>query len=108
MTTRRNVSAWIANVHGYLEADDRAEKDACRKRLREMVSLEIANTKRLLSLWNTCATEFMAVSGGAETTFIYGPEFGEHLEKKIDLMKRYGRRRPRIPEDVMFRVANLP
>ena len=50
----------------------------------------------------------MALSSGEETTFIYDHRFGEHLERKLDLMRSYGDREPRIDPNIMWRVAALP
>ncbi len=108
MMTRRNVAAWIADVHGYLKARAPATRAACRKRLPKMTALEIENTKSLLALWKKHRTEFMAVSSGKETTFIYDRNFGRHLARKIRLMEKYGRRTPRIDENLMWRVRRLP
>jgi hypothetical protein len=108
LVTRRNVSAWIAGVRGFMETKDRAKRAACRTLLDEMIPLEIENARALMKLWNESGTEFMAVSSGEETTFILGDNFGENLEKKIDLMTRYGGREPHFDPDLMYRVANLP
>ena len=105
--TNRNVAAWIADVHGYLDAKDRRTRTACRQRLRAMVASEIASTRRLLALWRTSRVRFMAVSAGVETTFLYGRSFGRHLARKIDLMSRYGDVEPRIDRDIMWRVRAL-
>jgi hypothetical protein len=107
MTTRRNVAVWIAEVRGFVESRGRRNLAASRRRLRAMVASEIESTRRLLDLWRAGRTEFMAVSDGEETTFVYDRRFGEHLERKIDLMERYGDRAPRIDPDVMWRVAGL-
>jgi len=107
MVTNRNVELWIAEVHGYQDTTDRKRRAAHRKRLRGMVELEIANTRNLLDLWNSSSTVFMAIAEKDETTFIHGPDFGEHLEKKIALMEEYGDLPPRIDPDVMWRVARL-
>ena len=108
LTTGRNVSAWIANVHGFLDAKDRRSRTACRRRLREMVASELESTRRLLALWRTSRVRFMAVSAGAESTFLYGRSFGRHLARKIELMERYGDTEPRIDSEIRWRVAALP
>jgi hypothetical protein len=107
MTTRRSVAAWIANVGGYLATGSAGRRADCRRRLAEMVEAEIENARALLSLWRESGTEFMAVSKGRETTFIYDESFGEHLERKIDLMERYGDLEPRIDAEFQYRVAGL-
>jgi len=105
--TNRNVSAWIANVYGFLESKDQRRRRASRKRLREMVRLEIDNTRDLLQLWEGSKTVFMAVAEEGQTTFIHGTSFGADLRRKIALMTEYGDLTPRIDPDVMWRVAEL-
>jgi len=105
--TRRSVAAWIANVHGFLQARNAKTRAACRRRLIHMVLSEIANAERLLALRRRSRTTFMAVSAGRETTFIYDRNFDRHLERKIRLMKRYGDRPPRIDEGIIWRVRGL-
>ena len=107
MTTYRNLWAWVACVHGYLQTSNPGLRKKYRKELRGMIENEIRNTKEFLALWKKGSTEFMAVSESAETTFIYDGNFGKHLERKIRLMERYGEAEPRIPGDVMWRVAAL-
>ena len=106
MMTRRNVASWIANVKGYLGTTAKKKRAAHRTALAEMVRSEIANARGLREFLASCETEVMAVSAGEETTFIYDAKFGDHLAKKIDLMKRYGHRAPRIDADFMWRVAH--
>jgi hypothetical protein len=106
--TNRNVCAWIADVHGYLDSDDRRVRAACRARLREMIESEIANAKALLDLWRESETVFMAIAEVGETTFIHGRRFGAQLRNKIRLMEEYRDLPPRIDPEVMWRVARLP
>ena len=107
LTTGRNVSAWIADVHGYLEAPDRRTRRACRQRLARMVADEIANARALLTLWRTTRVRFMAVAEGEESTFLYGKRFPHQVARKIALMERYGDLEPRIDRDIQWRVAGL-
>ena len=104
MITNRNVAVWIETVHGYLDTKNRARRAAYRKRLREMIRLEIANAKELLHLWKRSKTVFMAVAEEKDTTFIHSPQFGDHLRRKIRLMERYGDHPPYIDPNVMWRV----
>jgi hypothetical protein len=103
-TTMRNTCAWVAGVHGALEADDEARAQGCRQEIREMVESEIANARDLLDLWRTASTEFMLVADGGATPFVHGERFGEHLERKIDLMQAYGDRPPAIDEGIVWRL----
>ena len=45
--TLRNTAAWVAGVHGYIEAKDPAEKARRRDAVRAMVDDEIANARDL-------------------------------------------------------------
>jgi hypothetical protein len=108
MVTRAHVAAWIANVRGYMETEDPERHAAQRKALSRMVRAEIANTKELLALLTRSDTELMSISSGEETTFIYDERFAGYLEQKIELMKKYGGRKPHIDFDLKWRVANAP
>ena len=106
-TTRRNVAAWIANVHGYLESKDSRRRTTFQRELKTMVTSEIANIKRLQALWQQSKVPFLALSEGKETTFIYDGNFGRHLARKIQLMKKYGNVKPRIDADIQWRVRSI-
>ncbi len=106
MTTRRNVAAWIAHVHGYLETTDGLARAAHRRSLSQMIRSEIANATALKKLLERTRTEVMAVSEEEETTFIYDDRFAGYLDRKIELMRKYGRRVPRIDPNIMWRVSN--
>ena len=103
VTTQRNTCAWVAGVYGYLAATSDKEKADHRAYLQEMVAVELLNTRRLLSLWETSRTEFMLVSDVGETSFIYGENFGELLTKKIQLTEQYGDEEPYIDRDIIWR-----
>lgn len=105
--TQRNVTAWVAGVHGYLETSDPAKKQACRKLLKEMVLDEIENTKILLTLWETSKTPWIILSEVGETTFIYYENFGEFLKKKIELMKGHEEDEPYVDPDFQWRVPGF-
>ncbi len=103
--THRNVAAWIAGVHGYLENSD-AKIRAKRKQLvKEMVLDEIENTRELLELWNTSTVDFMAISQYAETPLIHGQNFGELLKKRIQLMTGRENDDPYIDPNYMWRMS---
>lgn len=106
--TMRNTCAWVAGVHGYLEAETEAKKAQCRDTVREVVATEKANAEALLKLWETSTTEFMLISEVGETAFIYGENFGELLRTKIGLMERYGDREPYIDRDIIWRLEGGP
>lgn len=106
--TMRNTCAWVAGVHGYLDAESDAKKAECRDAVREVVATEKANAEALLTLWKTSPTEFMLISEVGETAFIYGENFGELLRRKIDLMEQYGDREPYIDRDIIWRLEGGP
>ncbi len=102
--TQRNTCAWVAGVYGFLRSEKEAEKQTHKKYLAAMVRDELENAHDLLELWNTATTEFIPISAVGETSFIYGENLGELIQKKIDLMKKYGDRDPRIDQDILWRI----
>jgi len=105
--TYRNVAAWIAGVHGYLNAKDNNAKKKYRDMVTEMMNSEIDNTKKLIELWETTKIEFMAISDVGETPLIYGEELSKQLRKKIELMKKHMNDEPYIDPDYMMKRAEL-
>jgi hypothetical protein len=103
-TTIRNLSAWVAGVHGYLNADDEAEKQSRLSMVQEMVASELANAKALLKLWDSSVVDFMPLNAYSETMHDYGVNFGEVLQKKIALMEKYGDHLPYIDPHYMWRM----
>ena len=102
--TLRNLSAWVAGVHGYLAAETEAEKQSRLTIVQEMVASELANAKALLKLWKSSVVDFMPLNAYSETMHNYGVNFGEVLQKKIALMEQYGDRPPHIDPDYMWRM----
>jgi hypothetical protein len=105
--TQRNVAAWIAGVHGYLESDDDRLKHDCKILLRQMVLDEIENTKALLHLWETATTNWIIISEVGETTFIYYKNFGELLQRKIELMTGHESDEPYVDPNFQWRVPGF-
>lgn len=103
-TTLRNTCAWVAGVHGYLNAETEERREKCKEEVQDMVDMELANARNLLELWETSATEFMLVAEQGETSYIYGENFGDCLRRKIELMEEYGDREPEIDEDILWRL----
>ncbi|CUS96389.1 hypothetical protein [Candidatus Chrysopegis kryptomonas] len=102
--TMRNVSAWIAGVHGYLESQSDEEKRRYKVMIREMIEDEIENANELVKLWeNSNGVEFMAVTDMGETPLIHGENFPELLKKKIELMKKHIDDEPYIDPDYMWK-----
>ncbi len=104
--TMRNICAWIAGVHGYLEARDNTERQKRREQVNDMVSRELANTRRLLVLWQKSDIDFLPLQTYGESVHNYGLNLGELLQKKIDLMETYGNCEPRIDPNYMFRAPS--
>jgi hypothetical protein len=105
--TERNVAAWVAGVHTYLESNDVRVKKTSRRFLREMVLDEIENAKDLLDLWETSTTNWMIISGVGETTFIYYENFGELVKRKIQLMRGRENDEPYVDPDFQWRVPGF-
>ena len=64
--------------------------------------------RELLALIARSDTELISISKGRETTFIYDDRFPDYLGRKIALMERYGRRKPHIDPDIIWRTARNP
>jgi hypothetical protein len=105
--TQRNVTAWVAGVHSYLESKDKKVRKESRRLLKQMVLDEIENTKNLLHLWETSKTSWMIVSGVGETTFIYYKNFGELLKRKIELMRGHENDEPYVDPSFQWRVPGF-
>jgi len=106
--TLRSTALWIYAVHTYLKSEDPEERIRMRSLLAEMIEREIQNCRLLKELWDTAEVEWMIVSGSEETPFIYGPNLGTLLDRKIALMQEYGGCEPRIDPEYMFRVVGDP
>lgn len=102
--TLRNTAAWVAGVHGYLEAEDAAEKDRRRAMVKAMVDDEIANAKDLAALFGSSRTRFMPIDPSGETFNMYGPNLAELIRRKVALMAAHRNDEPRIDPDFMWRV----
>ena len=102
--TLRNISAWIAGVHGYLEAESEDVRSQRLQMVRTMVKDELENARTLLDLWENSSVSFMPVLEDGENMHEYGENFGELVRKKIALMERYGDREPYIDPDYMWRL----
>ncbi|MCH6256866.1 hypothetical protein MLD52_09930 [Puniceicoccaceae bacterium K14] len=105
--TQRNVAAWIEGVHGYMETSDHAKKQEYRALTRETVLDEKANAQDFLQQVLTAETDWMIHSEVGETTFIYGDNFSELLEKKIALMDGREDDEPYVDPDYMWRVPGI-
>lgn len=103
-TTMRNIVAWVAGVHGYLDADSEDDKKRYSAYIQEMIDLDLESTRALLDLWETSDTEFMMVSGAGQTAYIYGENLPDDLRRKIELTERYRHVEPFIDPDILWRT----
>jgi hypothetical protein len=103
-TTQRNTTAWVANVYGYLRTDDADEKAQFEAGVQSMIDLDLANTRDLHELLSTTNSEIVMLSGVGETSFIYGENLVELLERKIELTQKYRSAKPYIDRDIMWRI----
>jgi hypothetical protein len=104
-TSLRTVCAWCDGVYGYLNATDDAGRRASEQRVQAAIDLELANTRGLIELIANTSTEFMVVSGVAESTFLYGENLIEHLRTKIRLTEKYRHHPPRIDKGIYWRAT---
>jgi len=100
--TQRNVAAWIACVHGYIDVESGPERKKLSSELATMIEKEIDNTHELIELTKS-PVEFMALTDQGETPLIHGTNLCELLEKRIKLMKRHMHDEPRIDPDYVER-----
>jgi len=102
--TLRNVAAWISGVHG--SASSPAVQAGMRTQVRGVIDDEIRNAEELLLLWNTSPVHFMPVMETGENWSMYGRHFGELVQRKIALMRKYRNDAPWIDPDFMWRVGS--
>ncbi len=102
--TQRNTCAWVAGVYGYLSADTDAERKNYRAVIDDLMDLELDNAHALLDLWNTSQTEFMLISDIGETSYVYGENLGDLIERKIKLMEQYRHVEPDIDRGILWRI----
>ncbi|NND70085.1 MAG: hypothetical protein HKN43_00740 [Rhodothermales bacterium] len=103
-TTQRNTTAWVANVYGYLRTDDPEEKARFNDGVQAMIDLDLANTRELHDLLSTTESEVVMLSEVGETSFIYGENLIELLERKIALTEKYRSAEPYIDREIMWRI----
>jgi len=99
----RNVCAWCAEVHGWLQARGALARRRHARALQASIDLELANTRGLIDLLETTKAEVIAVDAVGNNTFLYGDDLTELLRRKIRLTERYRHHPPRIPDDIMWR-----
>jgi hypothetical protein len=103
--TLRNLNAWIAGVHGYIDSNKKSEKENNLKMVREMIDDEIDNMKKLLQLWETSKVDFFPISDVTESMYTYfDKNFADLLAKKIELMEKHKNDTPYINPNFMWRM----
>lgn len=102
--TQRNLCTWVVNVYGYLDSSDTIERAQYVEQLQQMIDDDLKNTNELMDLWANSPTEFMLVSEIGETSYIYGENFGKHLQRKLALTDAYRHHDPFIDKDIIWRI----
>jgi len=102
--TLRNTAAWIAGVHGYINASSEAEKKKRLSLVRDMQDNELQNARDLLNLWQRTKIDFIPIQALGESWYIYGENLGELIEKKIALMEKHKDDLPYIDPNYMWRM----
>jgi len=102
--TLRNTAAWVAGVHGFIEAKDPAEKDRRLAMVRAMIDDEAANARALAALFEESKTRFMPVDPSGETFNMYGTNLPDLIRRKVALMEKHRNDEPRIDPDFMWRL----
>jgi hypothetical protein len=102
--TLRNTAAWVAGVHGYIEAKDPAERSRRRVMVRAMVDDEVRNARGLAALFVSSRTRFMPIDPSGETFNMYGTNLPELIARKIALMEKHRNDEPRIDPDFIWRL----
>lgn len=102
--TLRNTAAWVAGVHGYIEAKDRTERDRRLAQVRAMIDDEVRNAKDLAALVEASGTRFMPIDPTGETFNMYGPNLAALARRKAALMDKHRNDEPGIDPDFMWRL----
>lgn len=104
LETQRNLAAWVATVYGWMEATTDDERAVQRAGLREAITREMDNSRRLMALVHS-PVEFMATTDMGETPLLHGRNLEELLAKRLALMDRHKDDDPFIDHDYMMRMA---
>ena len=100
----RNIGAWVAGVHGYMDAENGEERAAAYRIVEEMMDDELENARNLLALWEKTDVEFIPIHAYGETWHEYGDNLGELIQRKINLMEKHRYDKPYIDPDFMWRM----
>ena len=107
LMTHRNVAAWVAGVHGWLDADkagDTAARSHWRLVIDDLIAREIANSLELMGLVDS-GVEFMVTTDLGESPLVHGRNLKELLARRIALMQRHAKDDPFIDPGYMERMA---
>jgi hypothetical protein len=107
LMTHRNLAAWVAAVHGWLETADAEARRHWRGVLDEAIEKEIANTEDLIALLDS-GVEFIATSADGESPLMHGRNLRALLERRIALMERHAKDDPFVDPRYMERQAGMP
>ncbi|MFC2121242.1 hypothetical protein ACFLTI_06580, partial [Bacteroidota bacterium] len=102
--TQRNVAAWINGVYAYMNSDNTIEKNRHIKYIKDMMRMEIENTKDLSDLF-VSGVEFMSITDQGETQLIHGDNFKDLLKNRIKLMEIHMNDEPWIDMNYIERKA---
>jgi hypothetical protein len=102
--THRNVSAWVAGVHGWMGAQTGADRARWRTVLDRMIAKEVANSRDLMDLADL-GIEFMATTDLGESPLMHGRNLKPLLARRIALMERHAKDDPFIDPGYMERMA---
>ena len=105
-TTLRNLCSWVTNVYGFLRTVDAREKTVFKKELQRTIDKDISNTLSLLQLWKESQVDFMLIAEPGETSYIYGENLGECLQRKLHLTEAYRHHDPYIDRDIIWRIPS--
>lgn len=107
--TLRNTAAWVAGVHGYLEAKARNDKPAMDRRraeVRAMVDDEAGNAEALAALFERSTATFMPVAPAEESFNLYGANLPALARRKAALMRAHRDDEPAIDPNFIWRVPS--
>ncbi len=102
--TLRNTAAWVAGVHGYLEAEDSLEKERRIDLVRAMIDDEIRNSREFIELIESSQTPFMPVAPAGESFNMYGENLPDLIRNRVTLMERHRDDIPFIDPEFMWRL----
>ena len=107
LMTHRNVAAWVAGVHGWIDADkagDAAARSHWRGVIDDLIAREIANSLDLMGLVDS-GVEFMVTTDLGESPLVHGRNLKDLLARRIALMQRHAKDDPFIDPGYMERMA---